>query len=81
MSDLIDGKWYLIKNEKGDMVNVSRCIQGKLNGFVDVETVTSMGGTIYPAVVMTQEEFDQRIIDEQKNGLDLLLSAITGEGE
>lgn len=69
VAKLIEGNWYLVKDGNDATVNVSRCIAGRLNGIASIETIESMGGTVWDAIVMTKMEFGFALTEAYEEGL------------
>lgn len=69
MFELIEGNWYLIRNDKGNNVSVQRCISGKLSGMATIEDIIEMGGTVHTCVVLSSEEYAHAIHESYLEGI------------
>ena len=81
MFELVEGNWYLIRNDKGFNVSVQRCINGKLGGMATVESIIDMGGTVHTCVVLSSEEYVQAITDAKVEALAMLGKALGEDDE
>ena len=71
--ELVEGNWYLILDEKNNMVAVHRCLKGKLGGIATIEVIEDMKGSVHDAVVMTTEEFEAAKDSAYEDGRDSVL--------
>jgi hypothetical protein len=73
VSELVEGNWYLILDEKNNMVAVHRCLKGKLGGIATVSVIEDMNGSVHDCVVMTIEEFEAAKDSAYEDGRDSVL--------